>query len=283
VAVDSLIGILAAGTLFAMMLAIGLTVRWGELRGTARNARLLGRVALANYVAVPAVTLALIAWRDVDPGVAAGFLMMAVCPGAPFAPAVAAMARGDAAAAAGLMALLAASSAVAAPVLMGVLLPMVMAGDAARVDAGVVAGTLFATQLAPLFAALAVHEWLPNVATVVRPLAAVAGKLLGAATAVLVLYQYGALLTRIRASGFVAMGVLLGVSLAAGWWAGRPGVALGRATALTTSLRNVGAALAIAGSSFAGTAAATSVIAYFFVEVLGSVAVAWRWRAAGSA
>ena len=36
-------------------------------------------------------------------------------------------------------------------------------------------------------------------------------------------------------------------------------------------------------ATFAGTAAATAVIAYFFVEVLGSLAVALWWRAAGTA
>ena len=50
--VDTLISALAAATLFAMMLAIGLTVRLSELKATASNVRLLRRAGRANYVAV---------------------------------------------------------------------------------------------------------------------------------------------------------------------------------------------------------------------------------------
>ena len=115
------------------------------------------------------------------------------------------------------------------------------------------------------------------------PSAVRVSQLLGAATGAVVLFAHGGLLARIGPRGVAAMSVLLALSLGAGWWAGRGNRALRRASALTTSLRNVGAALAVAGGAFAGTAAATAVIAYFFVEVFGSLAVAWRWRTAGSA
>ena len=74
-----------------------------------------------------------------------------------------AFARGDVAAATGLMAALAASSAVLAPLLLRALLPM--AGmDGSQVDATAVAGTLMVTQLAPLAATIVVHERRPDLA-----------------------------------------------------------------------------------------------------------------------
>jgi BASS family bile acid:Na+ symporter len=281
--IDRIISILAALTLTAMMVATGLTVRRTDLRATFVNRRLVTRVALANYVAVPAITVALLAWLRIDPGVAAGFLVLAVCPGAPFGPAVAAVARGDVASATGLMVVLAGSSALLAPLLLPRLLPLGGGMEGVRIDAMAVAGTLLVTQLLPLFAAVVFHERRPDLAARLRPLAGGGSRALGAATGALVFFAHAGLLLRIRMSGVAAMVILLALSLGAGWWAGRGDAGLRRAAALTTSLRNVGAALAITGSAFAGTAAATAVIAYFFVEVLGSLAVALWWRTAGTA
>lgn len=280
--IDALISVLAALTLFAMMVTIGLTVRRADLSAALRNRGLVARALVANYVAVPAITVVLVTWLGAAPAVAAGFFVLAVCPGAPFTPAMVAFARGDVAAATGLMAALAASSAVLAPLLLRALLPM--AGmDGSQVDATAVAGTLMVTQLAPLAATIVVHERRPDLAARVRPFVAGASQALGAATAILIVVAHARLFAEIRFAGLCAMVVLLALSLAAGWWAGGRDRGLRKAVALTTSLRNAGAALAIAGSAFAGTAAGNAVIAYFFVEVFGSLVVSWWWRAAGSA
>jgi hypothetical protein len=57
--------------------------------------------------------------------VAAGFLILASCPGAPFGPPITAIARGNLAVSAALMVILAGSSVIAAPFLLRVLLPLV--------------------------------------------------------------------------------------------------------------------------------------------------------------
>jgi hypothetical protein len=75
---------------------------------------LTGSGGLANYVCVPTVTLALVLCFNPYPMVAAGFLILAVCPGAPFIPPFATVARGNIAIAVALMAMLAGSSAVIA-------------------------------------------------------------------------------------------------------------------------------------------------------------------------
>ena len=101
------IKILVSITLMAMMVAIGLEVSLVELAAAARNWRLTTKAALANYLCIPAVTLSLLLlFHPADATVAAGFLIVAVCPGAPFGPACTRLARGNVAAALGMMVLL---------------------------------------------------------------------------------------------------------------------------------------------------------------------------------
>ena len=66
-------------------------------------------------------------------------------------------------------------------------------------------------------------------------------------------------------------------SVAAGWLFGGGDLATCKAMTLTTSLRNVGVALAIATASFPGTAAVTAVLAYGMIEIFGSILLAWAW------
>src|SRR5262249_53127866 len=125
--IHQLINVLVTITLVEMMVAIGLGVTFAELLGVARNWRLVGRAALATYVCVPAAAVGLLLLFDAPPLVAAGFLILAVCPGAPYGPPLTSAARGNVAAAVGLMVILAGSSAIVAPLLLQVLLPLMSA------------------------------------------------------------------------------------------------------------------------------------------------------------
>src|SRR5262249_22010693 len=147
---DQLLNLLVTITLIEMMAAIGLGVTFGDLAATARDRSLVVRAALANYVCVPAATVGLLLLFGHHPLVAAGFLILAVCPGAPYGPPFAAIAKGDVPVAVGLMVLLAASSAVLAPILLHFLLPVVAGNGAAPVDAAKILVTLLVTQLIPL-------------------------------------------------------------------------------------------------------------------------------------
>src|SRR5436305_14450542 len=84
--IDKLINFLVTITLIEMMVAIGLSVTFADLAGVVRNWRLVARAALANYVCVPAATVGLLLLFAAHPMVAAGFLILAVCPGAPYGP-----------------------------------------------------------------------------------------------------------------------------------------------------------------------------------------------------
>jgi BASS family bile acid:Na+ symporter len=147
---DQLINVLVTVTLIEMMVAIGLSVSIADLVDVARDWRLLTRAALANYVFVPLAAIGLLLLFHAQPTVRAGFLILAVCPGAPYGPPLTAIAKGRVAVAVGLMVILAGTSAVVAPLLLGLLLPLMAGAQPLAVDAARMVITLLATQLAPL-------------------------------------------------------------------------------------------------------------------------------------
>jgi len=248
------------------------------LVGVAKNWRLVLRAGLANYVCVPAVTLGLlVVFRPADPMVPAGFLILAVCPGAPFGPPCTRIARGDVAASVGLMVILAATSAIAAPVLLQILLPLLSSHEDLRADAVKIVLTLLITQLAPLCIGLCVRYWRPGAAEKLQKPANLISAILGLLAIGVILFAHFQLLMEIRLRGYVGMSCLLIASCAAGWLLGGPGRDTRKAVTLTTSLRNVGVGLVIAAGSFAGTAAVTAALAYGILEIAGSLLLALWW------
>jgi bile acid:Na+ symporter, BASS family len=275
---DRLINLLVTITLIEMMVLIGLRVTFAELVDTVRSVRLVVRAAAANYLLVPALAIALLILVDASPMVAAGLLVLAVCPGAPFGPPFAGIAHANVPEAVGLMVILAGSSAVVSPLLFNALLPWLAGGAAARIDLVGMVSVLLITQLLPLLLGLLVRHHRSGLADrLIGPLELVS-KALNLAVAGLILATQFQMLTQIKALGFVGMLVLLVGSLAIGWVAGGPGRDRRRTMALTTSLRNVGVGLVIVTGNFAGTPAVSAALAYGIFEVLGSLLVALWWR-----
>src|SRR6516162_467154 len=161
---DRLINILVTVTLIEMMVLIGLRATFAELFQTARNLRLVARAVAANYLFVPGAAVGLLILFDVRPTVAAGFLVLAACPGAPFGPPFAGIARANVPVAVGLMVILAGSSAIISPVLLYALLPWVANGEAPRIDLIDLGRALLITQLLPLLLGLMVKHWRPQLA-----------------------------------------------------------------------------------------------------------------------
>ena len=81
---DQAMNLLVTVTLIEMMAAIGLGVSIANLLGVAKDWRLLARAAAANYVCVPLAAAGLLHLFHAQPMVKAGFLILAVCPGAPY-------------------------------------------------------------------------------------------------------------------------------------------------------------------------------------------------------
>jgi BASS family bile acid:Na+ symporter len=275
--VDRLVNILVTITLIEMMTLIGLRVTFAELGRVARNWRLVGRAAVANYLLVPAVAVGLLVWFDANPMVAAGFLILAVCPGAPFGPPFAGIARANVPVAVGLMVILAGSSAVISPLLLQLLLPWISGGEAPRIDLPGMLGALLITQLLPLLAGLLVRHWRPQFADRLLDPLELVSKILNLGVAGLILATQFSMLLDIRVRGFVGMLILLVASLVIGWLAGGAEREIRRTMALTTALRNVGVGLVIVTANFSGTPAVSAALAYGIVEVFGSLLLAFWW------
>jgi len=264
-------------TLVEMMVAVGLGVTFADLVNVAKNARLAARALLANYVCVPAATVGLLLLFHAQPMVSAGFLILAVCPGAPFGPPCTTIAKGNVAVSVGLMVFLAISSAFVAPFLLQVLLPMMSGNEPLKVDALKLVGTLLFTQLVPLCVGLIVRHLRPVLAARLQTRANRLSALLNLTVVGFILATQFGMLAAIPGRAYAGMSALLIASLAAGWLLGGPETGNRKAMTLTTSLRNVGVGLVIATSSFPGTPAVTATLAYGLFEIFGTLLLAFWW------
>lgn len=281
--IDEATKLLVSITLFEMMIATGLSVAGADLLRVARNGRLVALALLANYLLVPAVTVALLRWFDAHPAIASGFLILAVCPGAPYGPPFTAIAKGDTTLSVGLMVLLAGTSALAAPALLACLLPLVPGNEALPVDAHGILVVLLVTQLLPLCIGVTIRQRRPSLAARFLAPALRLSKVLNLAAVALILATKYPVLIEIRLRGLLGMLLLLGASVAIGWWSGGPALETRKSLAVTTALRNVSVGLVIASGDF-GPGAVTVVVAYGLVALLGALVLATlagrAWRIA---
>ena len=74
---------------------VGLSVPLSQVAAIARNPSLVLRALLANYLFFPLVAVLLLALFHAKPLVQVGFLILAVCPGAPYAPTSTSVAKGN--------------------------------------------------------------------------------------------------------------------------------------------------------------------------------------------
>jgi bile acid:Na+ symporter, BASS family len=279
--IEKLINILVTITVIEMMVAIGLGVTFAEVVKVARNLRLVAKAAVANYVCVPAAAVGLLLLFHAHPMVAAGFLIAAVCPGAPYGPPFTAMAKGNVAVSVGLMVILAGASAILAPLLLRVLLPFMAGNEPLKIDAVKMVITLVVSQLLPLCVGMALRQWRPNLAASLQRPARLLSMLLNLSMFGIILLVQFQMLMEVRLRGLVGMFALVLASLVAGWLLGEPGTGNRKAMALTTSVRNVAVSLVIATGSFPGTPAVTAALIYavFQTIVLALLALVWGRRA----
>ena len=274
---DRLINLAAIVTLMELMLTIGLGATVADVLVVARDWRGFARALVANYVAVPAAAVGLVVLLHVPPMVAAGAMIVAVCPGAPYAPPFTAVVRGRVERAVGLMVILAGTSAVVAPLLLRLLLPLLAGAGQENVDAPKMLITLAVVQFLPLCIGLSIArrraDWARRLEVPLRRLSGV----LNIGLIVIILVVQFRMLASIQARGYLGMLSLLAASAVAGWLLEGGDAADRRTLAVTTSVRNVGVGLVIAGGSFPGTPAVTFTTAYALfqtvVTALGAFAV----------
>jgi BASS family bile acid:Na+ symporter len=275
--VDRLIKVLAEVTLIEMMVTIGLGVTFSDVSRVSRDYRRVARAVLANYILVPAAALGLLLLFHASPMVAVGFLVVVVCPGAPYGPPFTAMAKGNVPLSVGLMVILAGSSAIVAPLLLQFLLPIVVGDISLRINVIKIVGTLLGAQLFPLCVGLMVRQRYPAWAERFKKPAGVLSVLLNLSTLVAILFVQYRVLAEIRFLGYVGMLSLVIATMVSGWLAGGEESENRKGMVFTTSVRNVGVGLVIVTASFPGTPAVASATAYalFQTIVIALVALAW--------
>lgn len=242
-----------------MMLSIGLEVTGRQVVAALRDVSLMGRALLANLVLVPLLGLLLVRLLPLSADVAAGLLILAAAPGAPFAVQFTSKAKDAVAFAAALLFLLTLVALVVTPPLAGLLLQV----DAPlRLPVWRVVGAFALYVLLPLLAGFALHRWAGGLAAAIRRPVALCAAVSFLAFIVLTFAVKSAATRTVGVPALVAMlGLVLGGMLI-GWLLGGPATGIRHALATSTGMRNVMVALLIALNSFPDSDVDLAVIAF---------------------
>jgi BASS family bile acid:Na+ symporter len=276
--IDQVVSLLAAVTLVEMMITLGLGVDASDVIAIGKRPNLLLRALVANYIFVPLLALGWLVFFHATPMVAAGFLVAAVCPGAPYAPAFTAMAKGNVNIGVGLMVVLASSSAILAPLLLGFLLPLLAGSAFVQINVLKMIGTLLGAQLLPLGVGGWIRHSHPIFAAKLKKPAGTLSLLLNLLFLGVIISVQFQTLVQIHPRAYFAMLCLVLSTLLAGRLASKRGVdEIGKSMILTTAVRNVGVSLVIATGSFPGTPAITATTTYAIFQTIVIALIAFLW------
>jgi BASS family bile acid:Na+ symporter len=271
------IKLLTAASLTGLLLAVGLRLTAVQILASLRPRR-AGWIVAANFIFVPALTLALAMVFRVPAPIAVGMVLLGAAPFAPVVPVFARMARGDLALAAGWTALFPFLSAILTPTVCELSLKALPGTGALEFDFLSILLVLVLTITVPLVAGVALNHWLPRLGTaLLRPMEIVSEATGAVSLAFVTIVE----LRTILGTGWVplvAMVLISELGLALGWAVGGPDRAARLVIGLGTSNRNIALALLIALQSFGESPIVAAVVANGLVLILlGLVHVAY-WR-----
>ncbi|WP_198526088.1 bile acid:sodium symporter family protein [Haloferax sp. ATB1] len=266
---------------FSAMFSMGLKLSVKQLINALRTRRLLVNSLAVNIVAVPIIAYFLVQIVSVETGLAAGILLLAVSPGAPFGPKLAEISDSNVAFASGLMAILCILSVVSIPISLLLLLP----GDAA-VDPLAIGRLVLVVQLVPLLLGLGISFASPSLAERLYWLFKRLSDYTFAGLIVVLLVVYSDSMVSLVGTGTLGVStVVVGASLMLGYYLGGPAQGTREVLATTTAARNAATALFISTTGFSDSNVLTAVLAFSVIGVVGSglIASVWRRQPAGSA
>jgi BASS family bile acid:Na+ symporter len=272
---NRLIPLLVQQGVIVIMFSAGLQVTGSQILAAIRQRRLLAKALLANFVVLPIIALLLSRLVNMPTGIAIGFLLAAVTPGAPFSTKLAGIGNADIPFAVGIMFVLAVMATFTTPLVASLLLP---AEATVQFDSLQVVLTLVKFQLIPLLVGLAVHHWWNSVARrLERPSIVLANIYTAAVVSLLIIRDYRTLIS-IPWPSLAAMVLLTIASLLIGWYFGGPDPKTRRALALGTSIEFSGGALLVINNNFSDTTAAIGVVAFILVVLVVNITVALYWN-----
>jgi bile acid:Na+ symporter, BASS family len=255
------------------MVAAGLGLSVRDVVAPLRQARLVSFALVVNFVAAPAVALALTSIFALDRPYAVGLLLLGAAAGAPFLPKLAEFAKGDIAFSVALMLLLTVGTIVLLPIIVPLLIP------GQSVDTWPTLRSLLLTMLLPLGLGMVVRSRSKDWATRLWAVFAIASNVSMVLAVVLLIGLHFDAVIGTFGSGAVAVAVLYVLILVAvGYVAGGPRTTTRSVLALGTGQRNVAAALIVATQN----AADAAVVVMLLVSTLAGLIVlipAARWFA----
>lgn len=229
-----------------IMLAMGLSLTVAQIVAPLRNARLVALALVANFVVVPAAAFLLSRVIPLERDLQIGLILFGTAAGAPFLPKLAQLAKGNVAFAVGLMTLLMVVTVVCLPLLLPLLLPGV------RVNAGQIALTLVLEMLVPLAIGLFVKARYADAAAALQPpIAQISNVSLVLLLVLMLGLNFSKVLGLLGSGAILAILLLIGVAVAAGYFLGGTAVDTRHVLVLGTGQRNVVAGFVIATGSFA--------------------------------
>ena len=245
--------------LVSVMLSVGLEVTGRQILDALRNVRLMGRALLANLVLVPLLGLLLVRLVPMPPDVAAGVLILAAAPGAPFAVQFTSKVKDAVAFAATLLFVL---------TLVALVVTAPLAGFPLQVDTpltlpvGRVALGVVLYLLLPLLAGFALQRWAAGLARALRKPVTLCAALSFPAVVLLTMGLKSAATRAIGVPPLVAMLLLVLGGMLIGWRLGGPEIGTRRVLATSTGMRNAMVALLVALTSFPDSDVDLAVLAF---------------------
>ena len=242
-----------------MMLSIGLEVTGRQVVRALADVTLMGRALAANLICVPLLGLVLVWLFPMPADAAAGVLILAAAPGAPFAVQFTSKAKDAVAFAAALLLVLTLIAVFLTPPLAGVLL---RADVPLALPVGRAAKVLLPYLLSPLLLGFALQRWAPVVAAALLRPATWCAALSFPAAIILTMAMKSAATRTLGAPALIALLLLVLGGMVVGWLLGGPDTGTRRVLATSTGMRNVAVALLVALTSFPDSDVDVAVLAF---------------------
>ncbi len=279
---EALLTIVAAATIFTVMLDLGLGIEAREIAQVRRYPGLIARALFSVLVVVPALALLVTRAFDLPRPVEIGIVLMAISPGAPVALRRSLDAGGHRSFAPALQILLALLAVISMPLSIAAL-DELYAGHASIAPWQLAKQVLIA-QLLPLSIGLSIRHAFPVWAATVEPKLATFAKYVLIALTVLVLVDVWQVVIDAGPRVVLAIVVMSVLALTVGHRLGGPEPATRTAVAISSAARNPGLALLVATLNDAHPAIIATVLAYLVAAAFTVIAYAvWRRRRAGAA
>jgi BASS family bile acid:Na+ symporter len=276
---EAVLTVVAAATVFTVMLTIGLGIVLREFRWVWGHPALVGRALFSVLVAVPAAAVLVSRGLALPRLAEIGVVLMAISPGAPVALHRSLEAGGHRSFAPALQ-ILVAFFAVASMPLSIAALNGLYAGHAS-ISPAHVARQVFTAQLLPLGVGMLVRRTAPGLADRVEPWLARLGTGLLLVLTVLALIDVGPIVVEAGLRIALTIAIVTALALVAGHTLGGPEPGTRTAVAISSAARNPSLALLVATLNRAAPEVGATVLAYLVVAAATVLPYGiWRYRLA---